>query len=367
MKLVTYVKEGLNFIEVTNDLDLKVVLCDLGASVFNIYFHDELMTRNVEYVKDYKNPACYYGKTIGRTSNRLKGYRFDIHEVIYNLEPNEGSNVLHGGRNGLSNKIFKTQVDTFNDYVEVKFTYFSKHLEAGYPGNVNILVKYIVYKDINKLDVIYTALSDMDTLFSLTNHSYFTLGDADISNLELFINSHKYLNVDKSNLLAKDIRSVDDVMDFNRYKKISKDIDSDNLKGKMMNGYDSYWYFDDIDEHKVNVSLRNDRYKLDILTNFEGTQLYSSNFETTYKLRGGSSFRDSVAIEPSDSFYKFPVLLKDQPYQRFISYIFKSTSRANKDDVMLDGYDFSNAKRSPYPNMLKGQDAPIKIINDGKK
>ena len=120
-------------------------------------------------------------------------------------------------------------------------------------------------------------------------------------------------------------------------------------------------------EYKVNVSLRNDRYQLDILTNFEGTQLYSSNFDTTYKLRGGNSFRDSVAIEPSDSFYKFPVLLKDQPYQRFISYIFKSTSRANKDDVMLDEYDFSNAKRSPYPNMLKGQDAPIKIINDGKK
>ena len=324
MKISTFTKEGLNFIEVSNDSDLKVVFCDLGASIFNIYFHNELMTRNVNYFKDFKNPACYYGKTIGRTSNRLKGYRFDIHNVIYNLEPNEGPNVLHGGRNGLSNKVFKAQVDTFNDYVEVEFTYLSKHLEAGYPGNVNIVVKYIVYKDENKLDVIYSALSDMDTLFSLTNHSYFTLGDNDISNLDLYIKGHKYLNVDKSCLLAKDIRPINDVMDFTKYKKISKDIDSNYLKGKMMNGYDSFWYFDDVNKNRINVSLRNNRYQMDVYTDFEGTQIYSSNYEAPFALQGGLNFRDSVAIEPSDSFYKLPVLLKDHLYSREIRYIFKT-------------------------------------------
>ena len=217
MKISYYSKSNLNFIEVENDLDLKVVFCDLGASIFNIYFHNECMTRNVRRIEDFKEPSCYYGKTIGRTSNRLKGHLFDIHDVIYNLENNEGWNTLHGGKSGFSNQLFKPVVDTFEDYVRVTFSYFSKHLEGGYPGNVNIIVTYFVYKDHNYFDVDYQAISDMDTLFSLTNHSYFCLGDNDISNLQLFIRGHKYLNVDKANLLAKNIRDVNEIMDFTKY------------------------------------------------------------------------------------------------------------------------------------------------------
>ena len=321
MKVSTYVKEGLNFIEVSNDSFLKVVFSDLGASIFNIYFCDELMTRNVKNVKDFKRPNCYYGKTVGRTSNRLKGYRFEINNEIYNLEPNEGKNVLHGGTNGLSTKRFKASVTSYHDYVEVLFTYVSPHLEAGYPGNIDISVKYKVYNYINKIDVSYEAKSDLDTLFSLTNHSYFSLGEEDISQLELSIKGHRYLNVDKDSLLPLDIEEVNDVMDFNDYKKISKDIDSDSLKGNKMNGYDSFWYFDNKDED-IKVSLKSEEYQLDIKTDFEGTQLYTTNYEPEFDLNNVCKYRDSAAIEPSDSFYKFPVLFKDQIYQRKITYIF---------------------------------------------
>ena len=322
MKISYYSKSNLNFIEVENDLDLKVVFCDLGASIFKIYFHNECMTRNVRRIEDFKEPSCYYGKTIGRTSNRLKGHLFDIHDVIYNLENNEGWNTLHGGKSGFSNQLFKPAVDTFEDYVRVTFSYFSKHLEGGYPGNVNIIVTYFVYKDRNYLDVDYQAMSDMDTLFSLTNHSYFCLGDNDISNLQLFIRGHKYLNVDKANLLPKDIRDVNEIMDFTKYKNISKDIDSDFLKGKMMNGYDSYYYFDKQDQRLINVSLRNKKYRLDILSDYEGTQIYSSNYEPVFDLNNDVKYRDSIAIEPSDSFKEFPVLIKDTVYSRTIRYQF---------------------------------------------
>lgn len=326
MKLYTYSLEGLNFIEVSNDLDLKVTFCDLGASIFNITFNNESMTRNVKNIKDFKLPECYYGKTIGRTSNRLKSYRFDIHDEIYTLEPNEDDNVLHGGKNGLSNKIFKAVVNVYEDYYEIVFTYESPDLEGGYPGKVNIIVKYLIWAHINRLDVRYNARSDKDTLFSLTNHSYFTLGDKDISNLELMIKSHQYLSVDKQNLLPKDIRMVNNMMNFFNYKKLSEDIDNNFLKGKMMNGYDSFWYFDEVNEDKVNASLRNDRYQMDIMTSFEGVQVYSSNYEPKFKLDGELQLRDSVALEPSNNFLEFPVLLKDQIYHKSISYIFNKIS-----------------------------------------
>ena len=322
MKVNTYVKEGLNFIEVVNDSFLRVIFCDLGASIFNIYFYNESMTHNVKDIKDYKESNCYYGKTVGRTSNRLKGYRFIIDDKIYNLEPNEGVNVLHGGVNGLSTKSFKAKVNTYPEYIEVLFNYTSPHLEAGYPGKVDIEVKYLVYKAIDKLEVRYNAKSDANTLFSLTNHAYFSLGDKDISNLDLYIRGHKYLNVDKSNLIAVDIKDINEVMDFTKYKRISKDINSDYLKGKMMNGYDSYWYFDENNANRINVSLRNDKYRMDIYTDFKGVQIYSSNYEPPFDLDNEIKYRDSVAIEPSDSFYKPNVLLKGQTYSRNITYLF---------------------------------------------
>ena len=323
MKIHTFYKDGLQLIEVKNDLNLKVIFCDLGASVFNVYFHDELMTRNVKNIKDFKNPNCYYGKTIGRTSNRLKGHQYRINNVIYQLENNEGSNVLHGGNSGLSNQRFTSVVNVGNEYVDIVYSYFSKHLESGYPGNVNFKVTYRVYNHEEKFDVYYFAVSDMNTLLSLTNHSYFCLGDKDLSNIELMINGKRYLNVDKSNLLAKDIREVNQLMDFSSYKSITKNIDSPFLKGKMMNGYDTFYYFDEKDKELVNVSIRNKKYQLDIKTDFEGTQIYTSNYPTDFELNGDvCDFRDSVAIEPSDSFLKPRLFSKDKEYSRMISYRF---------------------------------------------
>ena len=323
MLVNTFTKEKLNFIEVSNDLDLEVVFCDLGASIFSIYFNDELMTRNVKDIKSFYIPECYYGKTVGRTSGRLKGYRFDIHDRIYNLEPNENNNVLHGGVNGLSNKIFKAVVNTYEDYVEVVFTYHSPHLEAGYPGNVDIQVRYLMWSHINRVDIRYDAKSDMDTLFRLTNHSYFSLGDEDISNLELQIKSQRYLKLNNEDLLPIKVEPINDVMNFYNFKKITKDIDNDFLKGKMMNGYDNYWYFNDVDEDKTNVSLRNDRYQLDIFTSYPGVVLYSSNYEPKFDLDNKVKYRDSVALEPSDDLNEMPVLIKGQVYHRSIAYIFR--------------------------------------------
>ncbi|MCR5185194.1 MAG: hypothetical protein K6C32_03855 [Bacilli bacterium] len=323
MKISSYNKEGLNFIEVLNGSLLKVVFCNLGASIFNIYFCDEQMTRNVKNIKDYKLPTCYYGKTIGRTCNRFKGNKLDINGNLYTLEPNEGENVLHGGVNGLSNKRFKSTINTYSSYVEVVFTYLSPHLEGGYPGNLNLEVKYVVYKSVNKIDISYTASSDMDTFLALTNHSYYSLGDIDISNIELRINGYRYLKTDYSSLLPVEILDVDEVRDFSKYKKITDHIDSELLKGKMMNGYDTYWYFDEVKINKPNVSIRNQKYLLNVYTDFEGTQIYSSNYEPSFDLSSKFKYRDSVAIEPSDSFYKPAILLKGKTYRRNISLEFK--------------------------------------------
>ena len=323
MKISTFKKENLNFIEVSNDSNLKVVFCDLGASIFNIYFHDELMTRNVKYIKDFKIKNCYYGKTIGRTSNRLKGHFCKIDDKAYELLNNEGDNVLHGGTDGLSNQLFNYYYLESDEYVDLIFSYLSPNLESGYPGNVDVKVSYRIYKKIDQLDVNYYAKTDAKTTFSLTNHAFFCLGDTDLTNLKLFINSSKNLDVNRKDLLPIRVIKNNDVMNFKEFKNINKDIENNYLKGKMMNGYDSYFYFDDVDINKVNVSLKNQKYQLDIKTDFEGVQIYSSNYKPDFELDNKNNYRDSVAIEPSDSFLNINLLDVDQIYSRNISYVFK--------------------------------------------
>lgn len=324
MNVKEYSKENLRFIEVSNDSKLRVIFSDLGASIYQIYFDDVLMTRNALEIKDFKNIGCYYGKTIGRTTNRLKGYRFEINGEIYSLEPNEGNNVLHGGVNGLSTKRFASSISTYNDHIEVIYVYHSGHLEAGYPGNVDIKVTYFIYSDSDKLEVSYEAISDMDTLFSLTNHSYFTLGEKDLSTLDLFIRSHKYIKPNPEDLIPVSVDEVNEVFDFTKFKNINKDIEDQSLKGTRLNGYDHYFYFDDVSSGFINVSLLGQKYRLDISTNFPGTQIYTSNYLAPFKLEGEVNYiRDSVAIEPSDPFDKYPVLLKNTRYSRRIIYSFK--------------------------------------------
>ena len=55
----------------------------------------------------------------------------------------------------------------------VKLTYFSKDLEEGYPGNLEL---QCIYKlDGNSFNIDYVAKTDKPTIINITNHSYFNL------------------------------------------------------------------------------------------------------------------------------------------------------------------------------------------------
>ena len=324
MNVNYFSKNDLNFVNVYNDLGLKVVFCDLGASIFDIIFNNESMVRNVKNLEDFKRPDCYYGKSIGRTSGRLRGDEIVINDKTYKLEGNERGNVLHGGKAGFSNQRFTFRVEIFAEHIDVVCDYLSKDLEGGYPGNVNVEVRYVVRRQENRIDINYNARSDQDTLLCMTNHSYFTLGDKNLSNLELKINAHTYLVNDEKDMLPKGKEAVNNVLDFTEFKKICKDIEDPSLKGPAINGYDNLYYLDEVGEEVLNASLRNDRYQLDIISNYEGLVVYTSNYKPNFELNNSEQIRDSVALEPSDSLLDDHLLLKDHLYSRRISYILKT-------------------------------------------
>ncbi len=322
MNIQNYEKNGIQFIEVKNSKNLKVVFANLGASIYKINFDNYVMTRNVLDPKDFYVPGIYHGKTVGRVSNRIKGHKIKLHDVLYSIEPNEGNNVLHGGPKGISNMFFDQNVVSDNEKVTVLYTYTATEESDGFPGNLSIGVKYIVYINSNEIDIEYTAKCDKDTVVSLTNHSYFTLGCRSIKGLTLQINADNYLNTDNQ-LLAKSKEAVTEALDFREPKKIFKDIEAPELHRERLNGYDHFYYFNNKDINVKNASLSNAKFVLDIYTNFEGLQIYSSGFASGIKYYPEcEGLFDSLAVEPSDSFEKLHLLKKDNVYSRTIKYIF---------------------------------------------
>ena len=52
-------------------------------------------------------------------------------------------------------------------------------MEEGYPGNLNVSIKYTIEEN-NTLKIEYQVVSDKDTYVNLTNHSYFNLSGCEI-------------------------------------------------------------------------------------------------------------------------------------------------------------------------------------------
>lgn len=323
MRFNVYRSGDLEFVEVSNETGLKVTFCNLGASIYKIHLDRYLLTRNVNSLFDYKFAQNYYGKTIGRVSNRFKGPNLKIGDTTYRLKPNEDNGVvLHGGVDGLSTRKFNKAILSYDDKLEVSYSYLSAHKESGFPGNLLVTVTYTIYKDKNELEVSYKAKADKDTPVSLTNHTYFTLANTDILPLYLRINSHKYLKTDES-LLPLEEQEVTPCLDFSNSKRIVDGLDDPSLHTARLNGYDHFFYFDEKNEEISQLTLNNSKIQLDIFTDFEGVQIYTHGFASLCELYPKCQpLFNSVAIEPSDSFFGMSILKTGEVYKRFIKYKF---------------------------------------------
>ena len=322
MKINNFSKNDIKFIEVTNRLGFKVIFSDLGASIFLVRDNEYVLNRNVKNIDDFKNTNQYYGKTIGRVSNRIRGHKIKLNGAIYTLNPNEGANTLHGGLTPLSDKYFDVDVKSDEEKATIVYNTIIKEEEDGFPGDLDVTVEYVVYENKKEIDIYYSATCSNDSVVSLTNHAYWTLGNKSIKGLSLKIDSHKYLSTDE-NLLPKKINEVDEVFDFSTSRKICEKFDSEELHKERLNGYDHFFYFDEVDTNKAQCVLSNSKYEMEVYTNFEGLQIYTSGFDNGYPLYPECEpLFNSVAIEPSDSFLKLRLLKKDEVYSRFIKYIF---------------------------------------------
>ena len=244
----------------------------------------------------YQSDCCYFGATIGRIGNRIRNAEFTLNGKQYTLAKNDGAHHLHGGIIGFNRHNWLGEIMPDG----VAFLRYSPDGEEGYPGSLQVRVRYRLTED-NALTIEYLACAEEDTICNLTNHSYFNLsghGGGDILSHELAINAPFYTPGDDGCVPTGEILPVSGTpMDFTVSKPIGRDIASDFPQLRQFGGYDHNYVLagpDGMREIAVVHDPKSGR-TMRVSTDLPGVQLYTGNMtDTTGK--GGAKYGKHAAL-----------------------------------------------------------------------
>lgn len=215
----------------TNDSGMSVELLTYGGRVSAVYVpaaggEPENVVLGFDDLASYEQDSAYIGALVGRYANRIAGASFNIEGKTYQLSANEGENQLHGGFQGLHNRVLESETFESPDEVGVELTTVLEDGLEGFPGNLSVRVR-ISLNSSNELKFDYQAMCDEPTHVNLTHHGYFNLAGADSGRCmghELWLDADRYTPVDSQSIPTGEQRSVSDtVFDFRQAKCLGAD------------------------------------------------------------------------------------------------------------------------------------------------
>lgn len=313
---------------------LTMAVTDYGASLVRLLVPDgEGNTADVvlgyDDVTGYVHGEGCLGATVGRNANRIAGAAFSLNGSLVSLPKNENGNNLHSGPEGYHNRLW--QVEHLTDR-SITFRLDSPHGDQGFPGNAVIRVTYILEYPAT-LCLQYDGLCDRDTVFNMTNHTYFNLAGHENGQLAmgqtLMLPARFFHPADAESIPTGEARSVSGTpMDFRAPKALGRDIGMDYEPLHLQGGYDhNFEVFctpcailtDPVSGRSMAVS-----------TDCPGLQVYSANFlDDTGKDGARYAPRCGVALETQ--FYPDavhhpdwpqPITRAGQPYKSVTRYQF---------------------------------------------
>lgn len=314
---------------------MRATLCDFGATLVSLWIPDQKgnladVVLGHDSVEGYACDDSCMGAVVGRNANRIAGAKFSIGERQYQLTANDGANSLHSLPNGYSHRIWHVAQHRSDRIV---FTLESPHLDQGFPGNAQIRVTYLLEN--NALSIIYDGISDMDTVFNLTNHSFFNLAGQDQPEMamqqELILPARTFAPSDGAYIPTGEDRSVaGSPMDFRQGKPIGRDIDADYECLQLQGGYDHT--FEVFTEPCAILCDPVSGRTMAIVTDCPGVHLYTGNFLSGESGKGGVSYcrRSGICLETHfypdalhKPHWKQPITKAGEPYHSRTKFIFR--------------------------------------------
>ncbi len=328
-----------------NGIMLKVI--DLGGIITELHTPDRNgklgdIVLGYDSVAAYLGSTAYFGALIGRYANRIRNGKLSVDGNALQLLVNDGPHHLHGGPTGFDKVMWTCQRFTEDGCQGLALSYRSADGEMGYPGNVDIAVRYLLNDD-NELVIDYSAVTDAATPINLTQHSYFNLaGNPSILGHQLQINADAFTPIDAGSIprtMATPVQGTP--FDFRSMRAIGACIDQNDEQLANGKGYDHNFVLNKDAFGALSVAARVEDAAsgraLTVLTTEPGIQFYSGNFldgrdggkGRTYGHRGG------LCLEPqhypdSPNRPDFPntILRPGERYATNTKYVFSSDALA---------------------------------------
>jgi aldose 1-epimerase len=298
----------------TNAAGVSARIISLGAILQSLVTPDrngqvDEITLGYDTAAEYLAKPNYFGASIGRYANRIKGGRFTLDGREHALPANDGANHLHGGPAGFDKQVWRITAVRSGPEASVTLAYRSPDGEAGYPGALEATVTYSL-NERNELKIAYGATTDRPTVVNLTNHAFFNLAGeraaTDILDQRLTLHATRYTPVDETLIPTGELRPVaGSPFDFRTPAAIGARIrDGGDAQMRLGRGYDHNFVIDgQAGELRPAARLEDaaSGRRMDLLVTAPGLQVYSGNFlDGTTVGRGGRVYRqsDGLCLEP---------------------------------------------------------------------
>jgi len=300
---------------------MRVKVISYGATIRTIELMEEDgqstdVVLGFDDIAGYENHDAYFGATIGRFANRIKGGRFNLDGQEYQLDLNNGKCHLHGGFNGFDKRVFEASVsgDTLS------LSYFSPDMEEKFPGNLTFTVSYQL-KENNSLKINYTATTDKDTILNITNHSYFNLNGQsdDILSHKMQFNSEEVLEFDREGLSTGRILAIKGTpLDFSNFKEVREAACADWPQIEYVGGLDHAFILDGANKKELRLAAilqsPDGQRTLTMMTDMPAFHVYSANYlEGKFSGKNSVAYKKNAAICFEPEYYPDSVLYKDFP------------------------------------------------------
>lgn len=311
-------------ITLTNGHGMRATILSYGAILQSLSAPDrngkaEDVTLGYTDMKGYLVAPNYFGATVGRYANRIKGGTFSIDGQTYTLAKNNGPNALHGGPKGFDKRLWTVEKVTSGESASVTLRYVSADGEEGYPGQLTVTATYALNEK-NELSVEYTATTTKPTIVNITNHSFFNLaGEASqrsIYDHVLTIPAETTTPVDKTLIPTGQLRPVEGTpFDFRKPTVIGSRIrDGRDPQIVFGQGYDENFVIAKAPSAQPVLHARvedpSSGRVMEILSNQPGVQFYTGNF-----LDGTAIGKSNHAYRQGDALALEPQLFPDTPNQ----------------------------------------------------
>lgn len=225
----------------------------------------------------------HLGAPVGRNANRIGGAAFSLNGQEYKLTANNHSNNLHSGPNFYEHRLWNVEAGSEQEANKLTFQLDCPDGDQGYPGSLCVSVSYTLTDD-NSILIEYIGLADQDTIFNMTNHSYFNLAghnSGTILDQLVMVNAEFFTIADEESIPTGEIASVEGTpMDFRQFKPIGQDIEEDYVPLIFAGGYDhNYVLKTELGDPSLAAKLwdKKSGRVMEVYTDLPGVHLYTGN------------------------------------------------------------------------------------------